>query len=397
MENAPTPPAPSAAPSTAQRANADGLAALRAGDFARAATAFETATAADPHAGSLWRNLAHARRELGDDAGERAALQSALSVDQRDLPALIRLAQNQERCGVTRDAGQSWDAVRQLGRAVANPSPELSAIVTHAEQFLTAQRDRLAQTLDAGLGAQLAGLGGSDARRTRAFLDSALGLRHIYQNECAGLYYPFLPPDEFFDAHHFPWFDDLRRAAPAIRAELQALIADPGDAMRPYVRMGEGVPDSKWSALDNKLDWGACFLWEYGRPNQPVLDRCPATAAALAAVPSAVIPGRAPSAFFSILQPHTHIPPHTGVSNTRAIIHLPLIVPEKCGFRVGGETRQWVEGEAFAFDDTINHEAWNDSDEVRGILIFDVWNPHLSVAEQEIIAQYFDIADNLGG
>ncbi|MCC7395204.1 MAG: aspartyl/asparaginyl beta-hydroxylase domain-containing protein [Sphingomonadaceae bacterium] len=389
MENAP--------PNSAQSANAEGLAALRAGDFARAAACFATATVADPHAGSLWRNLAHARRELGDDAGERAALQSALNVDQRDLPALIRLAQNDERCGQMRDAMLHWGAVLQLGAAVPNPSPDFAAILRHAEAYSTAQRDRLAQTLDAGLGAQLSRLGATDARRTRAFLDSALGLRRIYQNDCAGLYYPFLPPDEFFDAHHFPWFADLRAAAPAIREELSALIADPGEAMRPYVRMGEGVPDSKWSTLDNKLDWGACFLWEYGSPNQPVLDRCPATAAALAAVPSAHIPGRAPSAFFSILQPHTHIPPHTGVSNTRAIIHLPLIVPEKCGFRVGGETRAWVEGEAFAFDDTIDHEAWNDSDEVRGILIFDVWNPHLSVAEQEIIARYFDIADNLGG
>ena len=89
----------------------------------------------------------------------------------------------------------------------------------------------------------------------------------------------------------------------------------------------------------------------------------------------------------------TRIPPHTGVTNTRAIIHLPLIVPEGCGFRVGGETRPWVVGKPFAFDDTIEHEAWNDSDELRAVLIFDVWNPHLTEREQDVIARYYAAAD----
>jgi aspartyl/asparaginyl beta-hydroxylase (cupin superfamily) len=84
------------------------------------------------------------------------------------------------------------------------------------------------------------------------------------------------------------------------------------------------------------------------------------------------------------------------VTNTRAIVHLPLIVPEKCGFRVGGETREWEVGTAFAFDDTIEHEAWNDSDHHRAVLIFDVWNPHLTVAEQNVIASYYAAADATG-
>src|SRR3546814_23344 len=159
--------------------------------------------------------------------------------------------------------------------------------------------------------------------------------------------------------------------------------------------MDKGVSGSQWDALNDNLDWSACFLWEYGRPNQPVLDRCPETAAALAAVPGARIPGRAPSAFFSMLRPHTRIPPHTGVTNSRAIIHLPLIVPAECGFRVGGETREWVEGRPFAFDDTIEHEAWNDSPAMRAVLIFDVWNPHLTEEEQGIVADYCRMIDSV--
>ena len=233
-------------------------------------------------------------------------------------------------------------------------------------------------------------------RRTAAFVNAALGGRRVFTNQCEGLHYPFLPADEFFDSYHFPWMAAIESETAAISAELQALLDTPSHALRPYVQMDKGLPDNKWSSLDHSLDWGACFLWEYGEPNRAVLDRCPATAAALSAIPSAHVPGRSPSAFFSILKPRTRIPPHTGVTNSRAIVHLPLIVPQGCGFRVGGETREWVEGRAFAFDDTIEHEAWNDSDSPRAILIFDVWNPHLSLAEQEIITRYFAAADRTG-
>ncbi|MDE2488948.1 MAG: aspartyl/asparaginyl beta-hydroxylase domain-containing protein, partial [Alphaproteobacteria bacterium] len=98
-----------------------------------------------------------------------------------------------------------------------------------------------------------------------------------------------------------------------------------------------------------------------------------------------------------VLQPRTRIPPHTGVSNTRLVLHLPLIVPEGCGFRVGGETRAWKEGVAWAFDDTIEHEAWNDSDERRVILICDIWSPFLSELDREIITRVMTAMDDFNG
>jgi aspartyl/asparaginyl beta-hydroxylase (cupin superfamily) len=365
---------------SSHEANAQGLVALNVGDSATAVRLFTHAVSVDPQAGSLWRNLAHAHRLLGDDDGERRALQGALETDQRDVAALVRLAELHERRGETRDALLRWSAVLQLGEQIADPAPAFVQILDHARAYCQAQQAALDETA---------------RRRSTAFLDHALGRRRVYRNQCAGLHYPFLPADEYFDDHHFPWFDDLAARAPAIRAELEALLADPGDALRPYVRMDKGASGSQWDQLDHNADWSACFLWEYGQPNQPVLDRCPETAAALAATPSAHIPGRAPSAFFSMLRPHTRIPPHTGVTNTRAIIHLPLIVPPRCGFRVGGETREWVEGRPFAFDDTIEHEAWNESNSLRAILIFDVWNPHLSPEEQAVIADYCRTADAL--
>jgi len=70
---------------------------------------------------------------------------------------------------------------------------------------------------------------------------------------------------------------------------------------------------------------------------------------------------------FSLLAPHTRIPSHYGDTNARLVGHLPLILPGNCRFRVGNEIREWRYGEAWLFDDTIEHEAWNDSDEVRVI------------------------------
>jgi aspartyl/asparaginyl beta-hydroxylase (cupin superfamily) len=97
-------------------------------------------------------------------------------------------------------------------------------------------------------------------------------------------------------------------------------------------------------------------------------------------------PGRTPAAMFSLLKPRTRIPPHTGVTNVRLVTHLALIIPEGCGFRVGNETRQWLPGRAWVFDDTIEHEAWNDSDKLRVVLIFDIWHPHLTPAERALIS-----------
>jgi aspartyl/asparaginyl beta-hydroxylase (cupin superfamily) len=100
---------------------------------------------------------------------------------------------------------------------------------------------------------------------------------------------------------------------------------------------------------------------------------------------------------FSVLQPHTRIPPHTGVANFRLVVHLPLILPAGCGFRVGGETREWRMGEAWVFDDTIEHEAWNDSEEARVILICDIWSPRLSEEERLAIAGVIAATDAFNG
>jgi aspartate beta-hydroxylase len=88
---------------------------------------------------------------------------------------------------------------------------------------------------------------------------------------------------------------------------------------------------------------------------------------------------------FSVLTPGTHILPHRGVTNTRLVTHLPLIVPGNCAIKVGGEERVWHEGECFTFDDTFEHEAWNRGDSTRVVMLLDIWNPHLTEIEREAV------------
>lgn len=384
-------------PDNPQALNASGMAALARADHADAAGFFERAANADPKEPALWMNLATAQRAMGDDEGERKSLKQALAADQLHFMAQLRMAELQQRKGELAAASRSWQNVLTMAARLDQMPPALAQTLAEARAFVTARQLDFSAVVDAGMEGAFADLPPLDRRRMQGAIDKLLGRRRIYHNECSGLHVPFLPADEFFDRAHFPWLEQIEAKTDVIRNEFLNLYsrADAG-AIRPYVRQDAGTPDNKWTPLDGSLDWGASFLWEYGARNDAVCDLCPETAAILDALPRNRLPGRAPSAFFSLLKPHTRIPPHTGVTNSRVIVHLPLIVPEGCGFRVGGETRQWKEGEAFVFDDTIEHEAWNDSSQLRVVLIFDIWNPYLSLAEQRILEQFFNIADGSG-
>lgn len=372
--------------------NTLGTHGLANGDPDRARQNFAAAAAADPGEPTLWINLATACRMLADDRGERDALLHALDIDRRHFIAQLRMAELHERTGATREAAIGWSAVVQLAAMIDQPPRLVSDALARGRAFLASHNAALDSALQTALGHKVSALG-SAARRFMACVDYSFGRRAIYTNQCAGTHFPFLPADEFFDRDLFPWLPAVEARTAAIRAEALAMMADGGAAIRPYVKMDKGIPDNKWTALDGSLDWSACFLWEYGVRNDAVCDLCPETAAALDLAPQNRVVGKAPSAFFSILKPGAHIPAHTGVTNTRAIIHLPLVVPDGCRFRVGGETRVWREGAALAFDDTIEHEAWNDSDKPRIVLIFDVWNPHLTTDEQDLLADFYAITD----
>jgi len=373
--------------------NLAGVEALNRADPVKARHHFEAATRADPRAVALWLNLAKANRLASDDDAERAALERALETDQRHLMALIRLAELHERRGEIAEALPRWAGVNALSREHPNPPAELRAIFEHAHSFLTERMNQLADAVEADLAPDLATASERDRRRATAAMNQMLGRRTIYTNVCHGLHYPFLPADEYFDREHFPWLAELEAQTDVIRKEVVELLASADPGLSPYVTMPPGTPRNVWTELNNDAAWSALHLWKEGERIEGACARAPKTAAIVEKLPLADIPGRAPTVFFSILQAGKHIPPHTGVTNTRAIIHLPLVVPPGCEFRVGGETRAWREGEAFAFDDTIEHEAWNPSDQDRAVLILDCWNPHLSEHERAMIRRLFTVSD----
>ena len=378
-------------PGEAAQANRLGMQSLQAGDASAAVMHFRRACDADADAGELRINLATAHRLLGDDSGERSALEQALDLDRRNLMAVIRLAQLHERRDELVPATRHWSAVLSLGGSIADPSPDFAALLAHAQTFVDGHNRELGESLDAALAEGLAAASDGERRRVRAAADVMLGRRQLFTNECHGLRYPFLPADEFFDREHFPWLSELEAATADIRAELEGILADRESGLAPYVEQPSGVPENKWTPLDRSLDWGALHLWRDGERNEAASARAPKTAALVDSLPLCRIPGRAPAVFFSILKAGKRIPPHTGVTNVRSIVHLPLTVPEGCTFRVGGETRPWVEGEAFVFDDTIEHEAVNPTTRDRAVLIFDVWNPHLSEAERAMIQTIYAV------
>lgn len=384
------------APDHPQALNSLGTHALGRGAFAEARDYFARASAADPAEPVLLLNLARAHRELGDDGGERAALDAILALDARHFMALLRKAHLLQRLGEAPQAAALWSQASAVAPPDEQLPPDLRQMLTEGRAFSFQQQQQLSAIIDAATADLFAGRERRETRRVAAAIDAMLGRRQIYANECEGMRFPFLPADEYFEREHFPWIEELEAATPAIRAELQDLLAKGDAGFAPYVQYPSGYPESKWSELDHSERWSAYFLWRHGKRIDAHCERCPKTAAALANVPLADHAGRAPTAFFSLLHPKTRIPPHTGVTNARTIIHLALIVPEGCGFRVGGETRQWVEGTAFAFDDTIEHEAWNDSDQLRAVLILDVWNPHITAQERELVNRFYAAADASG-
>ena len=373
--------------------NSLGVIALNEGDTTAAIDFHSRAAAADPDAPVLWINLAKAHRSAEDDFEERKALDKALSLDPTIVTALIRKAELHERRGEDVDAMQSWQML--IACAPESPGRGLDEILRHAHAYVRTRTERLSAAMDTGLAALRSAPTGS-LRRVDACVDAMLGKRRIYANVCAGVQVPFLPADEYFDRSHFPWLAAFEAHSDAIRAELVALLETGAPGFAPYVQQAPGTPENKWTPLDGQSAWSAYYLWHYGKPIADAHERCPRTVAALAEVPLVDLQGRMPNVFFSLMEPGAHIPPHTGVTNMRTIVHLPLIVPEGCWFRVGGETRFWREGEAFAFDDTIEHEAMNPTGELRAVLILDVWNPYLTVEERAVLSRSLEIADEVG-
>ncbi|MBA4286638.1 MAG: aspartyl beta-hydroxylase [Xanthomonadaceae bacterium] len=369
---------------------------IASGKLVTAVAVLRTATTLAPSDLSLWLNLAGVQRASGDIPSALASVDAALVIDPKAFLALLMKGSLLERSGQVRAAAV------QYGRALAQAPPgaridaATDAALHHARQVCERHRAELGRYIRADLGSCLTAANGLEKRRIDQFIDATLGIRRTYHQQPTDFCYPGLPAIEFHERTDFPWLGDLEAETVNIRSELSGMIEETAE-FSPYINYPDGVPLDQWADLNRSPRWSACHLLYQGRRQEEHAARCPKTMSVLAELPQPYAQGRMPAAMFSLLRPRTRIPPHTGVANVRLVVHLPLIVPAGCGFRVGNETREWREAEAWVFDDTIEHEAWNDSHRDRYVLIFDIWNPRLSAAEREMISAVMAAMDRYQG
>jgi len=361
-----------------------GQRAFRKGDLQEARALFQRIVDADGSDPQQWIHLAVASRHLQDESGEETAIRKALELDPVELVALILNADLLDRQGKKHRAAAAYRAVATVAPPLAQLRPELRPAVTKAIEQSAQYGREFGAYLDQQLDPLMRDLQGENLKRFRDALDIMVGRKKRFDSKSVMFHYPGLAPIEFFDRSEFPWLDGVEAATDAIRDEFLAVLATE-DGFTPYISYPANVPQNQFAELNNSPRWSAFHLYKLGERIEENAARCPRTMAAIATVPQPDQPGRTPSAMFSLLKPKTRIPPHNGVTNVRLVTHLPLIVPAGCGFRVGNDTREWVPGHAWVFDDTIEHEAWNDSEKLRVVLIFDVWHPHLTPPERALI------------
>lgn len=199
------------------------------------------------------------------------------------------------------------------------------------------------------------------------------------------LYFPGLPPSPYLDRALFPWMADFEAETHAIRAELLATLSA-RENREPVFNSGT-LAQANLRNETGAAVWDGYYFYRHGQAREALAASCPRTRTAIDRLPLARIRDHAPEVMFSVLEPGTHLLPHRGVTNTRLVCHLPLVVPPGCALKVAGEIHEWREGRAVVFDDTYEHEAWNRGDRTRVVLICDIWNPHLDAAERAAVTR----------
>ncbi|MBC7987615.1 MAG: aspartyl/asparaginyl beta-hydroxylase domain-containing protein, partial [Sphingomonadaceae bacterium] len=337
-----------------------------------------------PQHGEAWLKLASIRRARGDRRGALDAISGVLRLDPLAFVPLLMKASLLEALGEDDAADELYGAAAFQAPPDEKLSPALREQLGHARTRNAAFIARREAVYARAAGGALNRADPRERKRIERFQSNALRKTEAWHQQPTHFHFPGLAEHEFFDRAAFPFLSELEAQADAIRTEFEALIASEKGELVPYVEYTDDVP-GQMAALNRSLDWTAIHLIAFGERVEANARHCPRTLALFEGFDQPQIAGRSPNLMFSLLAPRTRIPPHHGVSNARVVLHLPLIVPPGCGFRVGGEARPWVVGEGFVFDDTIEHEAWNDSDRLRVVLIGDLWRPELTPVEREAV------------
>ncbi len=365
---------------------ADAAAAAR--QYVAAADLLGQAAALQPDRSELWTKLSAMRRVSGDLPGALEAIERALARAPLDFSNLLGRAFILEQ-SKSDQAGEAFcEAVAQLPSGDTVPPP-MRAAVDHALQRSADHKKRISERLSREVGNDLSP---AEAERAQRFVRNVARETKHYHQEPTHFHYPGLPEIEFHPVESFSGLSELAALTDVIRAELDDLLQAQGEHLVPYIQYPERIALRQWEELNQNKRWSAIHLLQNGTRVEQNARHCPRTMEALARLDQPVVPGASPNAMFSLLAPNTHIPPHTGVANTRLVAHLPLIVPPDCDFRCGATTVKWEVGKPFVFDDTIEHEAWNNSDQLRIVLIFDLWVPHLSPRERAAVSRIMPAA-----
>jgi aspartate beta-hydroxylase len=377
-------------PHNVEALNVVALAALRTGRTQRALDLLERAVSVAPEDPMTRHHLGRAYEAASDLVKATDAEAAAVRLEPAFFVARLHLAACLERLGRQQEAlvqyKRTLDDAQGQGRWLnpeTTPLP-LRPMVTQAVVAVRKGRRQLFQALFAPL----------RERYGRDSMDRVERCVRIYLNEEPPVYpdprqkpsfllFPGLPTSAYIERAALPWVEDLEAQTPAVLAELQKLL--PSAAGRERVFGSDALEAENLRGLEIPPSWNGYYFYRHGERREDNCASCPDTARALDALPLARVREHGPEVLFSVFTTGTHLLPHRGVTNTRVVGHLPLLIPEDCALSVGGEIHVWQPGKVVVFDDTYEHEAWNRSPRTRVVMIFDTWNPYLSEAERAAV------------
>lgn len=375
-----------------------GLGALRSGELPQAERLLARAAELTPSDAALRYHLGRVRELRGDLRKAADDYAAACAAEPTQRVARLHLGSVLERLGereqgnlhYARALREAQDAGEWLDTRTTPPA--LATIVEHASRSVRASSRAMFERLIAPLAARYGRASLARVERCiRIYLNDELAARPDTRQQPTFLYFPDLPTTPYFDRASFPWVDAVEAETPRIRAELTALLHSERGSERVF--SSDELERENLRGADTPPSWTGYYFYRHGVRRDDHCAVCPATTAALAHVSLCHVREHGPEVLFSVFTAGTHLLPHRGVTNTRLVAHLPLIVPSDCALVVGGETHVWREGKMVVFDDTYEHEAWNRGTRTRVVLIMDVWNPHLTDVERAAVA---DLVASIG-
>lgn len=350
---------------------------------------------------AVWLQLANAQMAAGDFPGAVSSFRGGLSLAPRIFVARLQLGVALEQLGQAHEALKAYfmaiESARAMGRWQddATTAPALREAVKHAVKYVNKGRRQLFRGVLEPLRERY---GSSELVRVERslaiyFSDLPANIPDPRQKP-KFLFFPDITSQPYYPRKQFPWLEALEAATDNVRDELRAVLAQERSLESFLGEPSTGAgQDLLRSSSQRDPAWDAYFFFRHGERYDEHCARCPQTTAVLDTLPLVRIRDHAPETLFSVLSPGTHILPHTGVTNTRLVTHLPLIVPADCAISVGGEEHAWQEGRCVTFDDTWEHEAWNRSGQTRVVLILDSWHPDLSEVERAAVT---DLVEAIG-